>query len=191
MAAPVSLCGILLRLATYSSIFHMAPAACAASISTPPPAYNLEARKAGVPSNLLFAVALQESGITLRGLRIPWPWTLNIAGQGRYFIKQTDACSALQSALSQWPASRIDVGLTQINLGHQRRFYRHPCEVLWPHRNLEIAAIILREQYRTGESWLLAAGRYHRPSGGPLAARYRRRIERHLEQLALAMESQP
>jgi hypothetical protein len=86
---------------------------------------------------------------------------------------------------------RIDVGLTQINLGHQRRLYRHPCDLLRPHKNLEIAAAILREQHRAGENWLPAAGRYHRPAGGPIAARYRHRIAQHLEQLAVVSGSQP
>ncbi|HCF3186005.1 TPA: lytic transglycosylase domain-containing protein, partial [Pseudomonas aeruginosa] len=44
----------------------------------PPPAYQLAAQQAGVPSPVLYAVALQESGARLRGRLIPWPWTLNV-----------------------------------------------------------------------------------------------------------------
>ncbi|MBN0134114.1 lytic transglycosylase domain-containing protein, partial [Pseudomonas aeruginosa] len=47
-------------------------------------------------------------------------------------------------------------------------------------RNLSIAAEILKEQHTTGEDWLLAIGRYHRPAGGEPAARYRRSVSRHL-----------
>jgi hypothetical protein len=43
------------------------------------------ASEVGVPSTLLYAVALAESGRVVGGLRTarPWPWTLNLAGQGR------------------------------------------------------------------------------------------------------------
>lgn len=191
MAASVIMRSTMLQLATYATLSHMTSICNAQSISTPPPAYHLMAKQTGVPSEVLFAVALQESGITIRGVRLPWPWTLNIAGRARYFARRSDACHALQSARSRLPASRIDVGLAQINLGYQQRFYRHPCELLWPHRNLEIAATILREQHRPGESWIVAAGRYHRPAGGPLAARYRRSIGRHLNQITIAVGAQP
>ena len=39
----------------------------------PPPAYQLIALPAGVPSEVLYSVALQESGTRLRGQLVPWP----------------------------------------------------------------------------------------------------------------------
>ncbi|WP_429509539.1 transglycosylase SLT domain-containing protein [Pseudomonas sp. BT76 TE3572] len=169
----------------------IAPATLAHPIQAPPPAYGIAARQAGVPSEVLFAVALQESGVTLRGQRLPWPWTLNIAGAAHYFANRTEACLTLVQALKQLPATRIDAGLAQINLGYQKRFYRHPCELLIPHNNLAIAGKILREQYRTGEDWLEAVGRYHRPAGGSLAASYRRRVSKHMNQHTAARSTQP
>ncbi|WP_438826734.1 lytic transglycosylase domain-containing protein [Pseudomonas koreensis] len=157
----------------------------------PPPAYTFAAQRSGIPSNVLFAVALQESGVTLRGQRLPWPWTLNIAGRGHYFKSRAEACTALLTALTHVPASRIDAGLTQINLGHQRHFYGKPCELLWPHRNLEVAATLLRAHHRAGEDWLMAAGRFHRPAGGLLAAKYRRSVARHLNDMAVTSRDRP
>ena len=78
------------------------------------------------------------------------------------------------------PATRIDAGLGQINLGYHPQRYAQPCDLLDPYRNLAIAAEILREQHTPGEDWLLAIGRYHRPAGGEPAARYRRSVSRHL-----------
>lgn len=150
---------------------------------TPPPAYGWAAREAGVPSAVLFAVALQESGVTLRGRRIPWPWTLNVAGESRWFQTREAACASLRSALHDVPRTRIDVGLGQINLGYHAHRFDHPCELLDPYRNLAIAATILREHHTTGEDWLTAIGRYHRPAGGAAAARYRRRVGQHLSRL--------
>jgi len=149
----------------------------------PPPAYQLAAQRAGIPSAVLYAVALQESGIRRNQRLVPWPWSLNIAGQSRRFDTRAQACTALQQALRDTPPTRIDVGLGQINLGYQKHRYRQPCELLDPYRNLAIAADILKEHRRADEDWLLAIGRYHRPAGGDAAARYRRSVSRHLARL--------
>lgn len=149
----------------------------------PPWAYRLAAREAGVPSAVLFAVALQESGVTLRGRRIPWPWTLNVAGQPRRFRSREATCASLRRALREVPPTRIDAGLGQINVGYQSHRYTEPCELLDPYRNLAIAATILREYHTSGEDWLLAVGRYHRPAGGEHAAHYRRSVHQHLSRL--------
>lgn len=146
----------------------------------PPPAYQLAAQRAGIPSTVLYAVALQESGIRRNGRIVPWPWSLNVAGQSRRFATRTDACAALQQAMRSTPHTRIDAGLGQINLGYHKQRYARACDLLDPYRNLAIAAEILKEQHAPGEDWLLAIGRYHRPVGGEPAARYRRSVSRHL-----------
>lgn len=146
----------------------------------PPPAYQIAAQRAGIPSPVLYAVALQESGIRQGGRITPWPWTLNVAGEARRFGNRAEACIGLQRALQEAPPSRVDVGLGQINLGYQQQRYEHPCDLLDPYRNLVIAAEILNEQHNPGEEWMLAIGRYHRPAGGAPAARYRRSVGQHL-----------
>ena len=146
----------------------------------PPPAYQLAAQRAQIPATVLYAVALQESGMRLQGRVVPWPWSLNVAGQARRFPTRAAACAGLHQALREAPPSRIDAGLGQINLHYQRHRYVHACDLLDPYRNLAIAATILREQHTEGEDWLVAIGRYHRPAGGEPAARYRRSVNRHL-----------
>lgn len=146
----------------------------------PPPAYQLAAHQSGIPSTVLYAVALQESGTRLNHRLVPWPWTLNVAGVGHRFPTRATACAHLQQALRNVPPTRIDVGLGQINLGYQRHRYDHPCELLDPYRNLALAAQILREQHAPGQDWLITIGRYHRPAGGAPAARYRLSVGRHL-----------
>ncbi|MBK3845826.1 transglycosylase SLT domain-containing protein [Stutzerimonas xanthomarina] len=146
----------------------------------PPPAYQVAAQRAGIPSTVLYAVALQESGIRLRGLLVPWPWTLNVAGKPQRYATRAEACTGLRQALKRTPAKRIDAGLSQINLGYHPQRYAQPCDLLDPYRNLAIAAEILREQHTPGDDWLLAIGRYHRPAGGAPAARYRHSVGQHL-----------
>lgn len=149
----------------------------------PPPAYQVAAQLAGIPSTVLYAVALQESGIRLRGRLVPWPWTLNVAGTPQRYATRTEACVGLRQALRRTPATRIDAGLGQINLGYHPQRYAQPCDLLDPYRNLAIAADILREQHTPGDDWLLAIGRYHRPAGGAPAARYRHSVGQHLARM--------
>ncbi|WP_333983632.1 lytic transglycosylase domain-containing protein [Ectopseudomonas khazarica] len=146
----------------------------------PPPAYEVAAQSAGIPSPVLYAVALQESGTRVGGRLVPWPWTLNVAGTPQRYATRAEACTGLREALKRTPATRIDAGLGQINLGYHPQRYAQPCDLLDPYRNLAIAAEILRQQHIAGEDWLLATGRYHRPAGGAPAARYRHSVSQHL-----------
>ena len=82
--------------------------ACAAQAQeVPPPAYQLAAQRAGIPSTVLYAVALQESGIRRNERIVPWPWSLNVAGQSRRFTTRADACAGLQQAMRATPHTRI------------------------------------------------------------------------------------
>ena len=179
MAASMSLC----RASALCLLCLVVWAAPVQAREIPPPAYQLAAQDAGIPSAVLFAVALQESGVNLRGRHIPWPWTLNVAGQARRFQTREAACANLRRALREVPATRIDAGLGQINVGYQAHRFDQPCDLLDPYRNLAIAAAILREHHTPGDDWLLAIGRYHRPAGGAPAARYRSSVHQHLARM--------
>ena len=93
---------------------------------TPPPAYQLIALPAGVPSEVLYSVALQESGTRLRGQLVPWPWTLNVAGAGYRFATRNEACNALLQAIQTAGAHKVDVGLGQTNIGANGHRYSSP-----------------------------------------------------------------
>ena len=153
----------------------------------PPPAYQLAAHDADIPSMVLFASALQESGIRVRGRLLPWPWTLNIAGTPYRFTTRQGACHALLQALAQNDATRIDAGLGQTNLGYHGQRFSSPCEALDPYRNLAVTAALLREHHAAGD-WVSAAGRYHHPAGGTPAARYRAGFSRQLERLQVSFK---
>lgn len=116
----------------------------------------------------------------LHGRRVPWPWTLNVAGTAYRYATREESCTALHDALERVPANHIDAGLGQVNLGFQAYRFRQPCELLNPYFNLGVTAAILRERHDPGEDWLIAVGRYYHPAGGELAARYRRSVGQHL-----------
>lgn len=158
-----------------------AASACAHEI--PPPAYQLATHRTGVPAEVLYALALQESGTVLRGQLIPWPWTLNVAGKPYRFARSEAACSALLQAIRDVGAKSVDVGLGQINIGWNGGRFLQPCEALDPYRNLAVATALLSEHKTADNNWVTAAGRYHRPAGGLPAARYRKSFAQHLSRI--------
>ncbi|TVT81955.1 lytic transglycosylase domain-containing protein [Pseudomonas sp. H3(2019)] len=175
MATPI------VRTAFASALICATAMAHAAEI--PPPAYQLIAIPEGVPSEVLYSVALQESGTKLRGHIVPWPWTLNVAGAGYRFATRSDACQALMIAIVSVGPARVDVGLGQTNMKANGYRYGSPCEGLDPYKNLKVTAQILAEHKAKGGDWITAAGRYHRPAGGAPAERYRRAFTKHLSRV--------
>ncbi|RMV76070.1 hypothetical protein ALP05_200168 [Pseudomonas caricapapayae] len=151
----------------------------------PPPAYQLAAHAANIPPEVLYSVALQESGTKLRGRLVPWPWTLNVAGAGYRFATRADACTALIIALAQAGPKHVDVGIGQINMGWNGHRFKssNPCEALNPYKNLDVAAQMLAELRASGSDWITVAGRYHRPAGGAPAANYRKAFAKHLSRV--------
>lgn len=120
--------------------------ACAAHAQeVPPPAYQLAAQRAGIPSTVLYAVALQEraaSGATGASSRGRGPST-SPASRAATRPAPMPALG-LQQAMRSTPHTRIDAGLGQINLGYHQQRYASACDLLDLYRNLAIAAEILK-----------------------------------------------
>lgn len=171
------------RCAVIVSILLIFPAARA--VQDVPAGYRQVAQQVGVPAELLYAVALTESGSRVpQGIR-PWPWTLNVAGKGYRYVSRQEACAALNQFLRTINPKRIDAGLSQINIGWNGHHFDTPCDALAPYPNLQIAARLLKGHYDRWQNWMEAAGRYHHPSGGKPAKRYRQQVVRHLQKLSL------
>lgn len=165
-----------------------------ANATVVPPAYFDAASLHQVPPEVLYAVATAESVVNLKVGRRPWPWTLNVAGEGFQFATREAACDALLLALEE--TRLVDVGITQLNVRWQPQLFgagkrfSHPCDALNPYANLEEAARLLRGHFDATGDWVQAAGRYHRPAGGEPAARYRRIVAAELERLNTSRQRQ-
>lgn len=149
-----------------------------ASADSPAPSgYRAVAEVYGVPSDVFYAVALAESGRRIAALAAirPWPWTLNVEGDGRFYSSRWAAASALQDTLAVGRTS-VDVGLVQINWRHHRAALGQADAALDPYRNLNIAAAILVACHRAQGDWWAAVGCYHAPRDADRAARYRDRV---------------
>jgi soluble lytic murein transglycosylase-like protein len=155
-----------------------------AALAQPVPwGYAQVARSYGVPADVLYAVALTESGDQLTGGRFrPWPWTLNVQGRPERFRTRRDAYRALVRYLRQGITS-IDVGLMQVNWHWHHRRLGTPWEALDPYHNMRVGSSILREEYGRSRDWRLAVGRYHSPANPRHAERYRVRVDRQLARI--------
>jgi hypothetical protein len=83
-----------------------------------PRAYRIIADQYGIPADVFFAIALQESGKSGQDKFLPWPWTLNIDKKGHYFETREEAeialLTAMDKAAREGKVGRVAVGIGQI-----------------------------------------------------------------------------
>ena len=78
-----------------------------------PVAYMVVAKAANVPADILYAVALAESGRSYNGVLLPWPWTLNVEGRSIFCGSQGEAIVLAAEAINR--KQLVDLGLTQVS----------------------------------------------------------------------------
>lgn len=121
----------------------------------------------GLPAGLLTAVAASESGRYDRSRRAvaPWPWTVNNAGDGRYFASKAEAIAHVER-LKAAGERNIDVGCMQINLMHHPDAFGSLEEAFEPTRNVGYGARFLDALRQETRSWERAVERYHTADPG-------------------------
>jgi Transglycosylase SLT domain len=120
-----------------------------------------EERGHRIPSGLLAAIGLTESGRALkRGQMTVWPWTVNAAGEGHYFESKADAIAFVEGKLADGVES-IDVGCMQINLKHHPDAFGSLEDAFDPATNAAYGADFLTALHGQLNGWLAAARRYH------------------------------
>lgn len=128
-----------------------------------PSSYQRVAQEYGIPPDVLYSVALQESRTRLRSRQTrPWPWTLNVAGVPRRYPTRVAAYKGLTFFLKHGIRS-IDVGLMQVNWRFHKDKLGSPWQALDPYHNVRTGAKILASEYRETGDWFKAIGRYHSP----------------------------
>ena len=120
-----------------------------------------------LPAGLLTAVAASESGRYDRSRRAvaPWPWTVNNAGDGRYFPSKSEAIAHVER-LKAAGERNIDVGCMQINLMHHPEAFASLDDAFEPTRNVAYGARFLGELKQETSSWERAVERYHTADPG-------------------------
>jgi hypothetical protein len=133
-------------------------------------------RNSGIPPHLLAAITRVESGRRdpVTGDWHPWPWTLDVEGEGAFYDTKAQAVAAVQAAQARGVRS-IDVGCAQINLLHHPNAFASLDIALDPQANANYAAQFLKELYGQYGDWNKAAAAYH--SATPeIGAEYQRKV---------------
>ena len=143
--------------------------------------YDAVAAYVGVPQDVFYAMALAESGRVVEQQFAPWPWTLNIAGEGRFYPDRDSMFAALMEALQQ-EQLRIDIGPLQLNWYWQYERIASPWRITDPVASSKLAAVLVQEHYVQTGDWWQAVARYHRPrttteQDQQIAQAYRARVQ--------------
>lgn len=115
-----------------------------------------------LPPHLLNAIALVESGRydERAGAVRPWPWTINVEGEGHFYASKGDAIAAVQAFRARGVRS-IDVGCMQVNLMFHPDAFASLDEAFDPRANASYAAQFLNRLRGPSSDWSHAIAAYH------------------------------
>jgi len=115
----------------------------------------------GAPDHLLTAIALNETGRRApNGQAAPWPWTINVGGQGFEFATKEQAVFAARQLINAGTRS-FDVGCMQVNVFFHPRAFTSIEEAFDPLANMLYAADYLNRLEESAGSWTRAVELYH------------------------------
>lgn len=118
------------------------------------------AQETGVPVSVLQAITLTETGRKRNGVIRPWPWTVNMEGEGVWFENEDDARAYVYKNYKRGARS-FDVGCFQINYKWHGQEFASIEEMFDPNPNALYAANFLLQLFREKGDWSGAAGAYH------------------------------
>lgn len=125
-------------------------------------------KKYGVPVGILYSVGLTETG---RKGKLD-PFAMNVEGKAVFSASTDDALTAFEAARRNG-AKLIDLGCMQINHYFHGEHFASAREMFDPKRNVEYAAMFLRNLHNRHETWTMAVARYHAgPNNDPAQKRY-------------------
>jgi soluble lytic murein transglycosylase-like protein len=126
------------------------------------------AAKYGVPEGILYSVGLTETG---RKGRLD-PYAMNIEGKSVFSASRNEALATFEEAKRNG-AKLIDLGCMQINQYFHGENFRSTQEMFDPKRNVEYAAMFLKNLHDRHETWTMAVARYHAgPNNDPAQKKY-------------------
>ena len=132
----------------------------------------------GIPTQLLGAIALAETGRwdAARKASFAWPWTVTAGGKARYLPGKAAAIAEVE-ALRARGVSNIDVGCMQINLYYHADAFASLAEAFDPAANAAYAGGFLLRLQDRHRSWSRAIATYH-SSTRAYALPYLKRVQR-------------
>jgi len=133
------------------------------------------AAEANIPRKVMLAVTRLETGQRINGELRPWPWAVNMEGEGRYFDSE-DALRKFVFGKFKEGSRNFDVGCFQINYRWHGDQFDSLDEMVDPEANAHYAARFLQELYKETGDWTAAVGAYHSRTPA-YAERYTRKYQ--------------
>ncbi len=120
-----------------------------------------------IPQGLLTAISLVESGRPsgADNQLTPWPWTINVNGQGKFFDTKAEAVAETRKMIDEGQRS-VDVGCMQINMRYHPNAFKTLEDAFDPATNVAYGAQFLSSLHQTQGSWAKAIERYHSSDDG-------------------------
>jgi hypothetical protein len=135
----------------------------------------------GIPAGILGAIAKVESGRADAGTGVvaPWPWTIDVEGEGHFYPTEAAAIAAVRQ-FQQAGRRSIDIGCMQVNLVQHPEAFASLEQAFDPVTNAEYAAHLLARLRAGVAGWMDAVGLYHSATPA-LALPYRERVVAAME----------
>ncbi len=131
----------------------------------------------GIPDGLLASISRVEAGrINEIGVKRAWPWTLNLAGDSKFFDSKSQMLRFLRQAISEGKKN-IDIGCMQINYRWHKDNFLTVEDMVEPTSNINYAIKFLKQLFNKHDSWEEAVKHYHSATKS-LNTKYYRKIAR-------------
>ncbi|QBF29695.1 tail length tape measure protein [Thalassococcus sp. S3] len=143
------------------------------------------ARDQDVPVDVMRTITRVETGRSRNEAVVPWPWTVNMEGEGRWFATEDEARAYVFRHFKNGARS-FDVGCFQINYKWHHQAFRSIDEMFDPEINATYAAEFLRSLFVEFGDWSKAAGAYH--SRTPV---YARKYAKKFDQVRARLDPAP
>ncbi len=120
---------------------------------------NYFQNKLNIPNDFLYAIALTESGRFYKNEFIPWAWSVNVKGNGKFFSNKSDLDKFINKQKNN--TSNIDIGCMQINYFYHGKDFQNTKTMSIPEKNVEWAAKHIVSLFKKNKNWEEAIGKYH------------------------------
>ncbi len=131
-------------------------------------------RRHAITPRVLGTIAKVESGRPVGQKLVPWPWAINVEGEGHFYASKAEAIAAVEAFRAAGRRS-IDVGCMQINLVAHPQAFTTLDDAFDPAANTSYAARFLRTLTQQTGRLAAAMTAYHSQTPA-FAADYARRL---------------
>ncbi|MDW3223523.1 MAG: hypothetical protein R8G34_11690 [Paracoccaceae bacterium] len=120
----------------------------------------IASHETSVPLSVLLAVTRTETGRSLGAGLEPWPWSINVGGQGAWLSSRSEAERVAKEKVSDG-IRNIDIGCFQLNYRWHGDAFSSISDMFDPFTNAKYAAEFLSQLFLEEGDWTDAVGAFH------------------------------